>query len=90
MLSSQLRRCSYLKWPDVMMMFKRPLLNSCFQEVKVNWASTPSSQKKDTSSKCRPLIFMSLFHVIACQIVCVIKTVLLLSLQITSMCLSEI
>ena len=25
---------------------------ACFQEVKVNWATTPSSQKKDTSSKC--------------------------------------
>lgn len=39
-------------------LFERSLLNSCSQEVKVNWASTPSSQKKDTSSKCQPLIFI--------------------------------
>uniref|UniRef100_A0A671YB43 TIA1 cytotoxic granule-associated RNA binding protein-like 1 n=1 Tax=Sparus aurata TaxID=8175 RepID=A0A671YB43_SPAAU len=31
------------------------------KEVKVNWATTPSSQKKDTSSKCSPIDYH--FHV---------------------------
>lgn len=48
-----------------------------FQEVKVNWASTPSSQKKDTSSKCRPLISFS-FYLFATRILLVINAALLL------------
>lgn len=31
--------------------FKLSLLSPCCQEVKVNWATSPSCQKKDTSSK---------------------------------------
>lgn len=61
-----------------------------FQEVKVNWASTPSSQKKDTSSKCRPRISFSFLVICYSNPVSHKRRVAPLSLQITSMCLSEI